>query len=118
MTSTEWLVEHLAEVPVQVIPCYEPSVPRTDGGESFYQETLYGSILPAVWNFQLALRTPLVRLGRSVNRSSTSGKPKEGSSSEDRHRPRRKWSCTRFRRGLPRRMKSGTSLERCGHSDK
>jgi hypothetical protein len=59
-----------------------------------------------------------VRLGPSVNRFSTSGKPKEGSSSEDRHRPRRKWSCTRFRRGLPRQMKSGTSLERCGHSDK
>ena len=55
---------------------------------------------------------------RSVNRFSTSGKPKEGSSSEDRHTPRRKWSCTRFRRGLPRQMKSGTSLERCGHSDK
>jgi nitroreductase len=57
MTSTEWLVEHLAEVPVFVIPCYEPSYPRTDGDESFYLATLYGSIFPAVWNFQLALRT-------------------------------------------------------------
>ena len=57
MTSTEWLVEHLAEVPVLVIPCYEPSVPRADGDESFYQATLYGSIFPAVWNFQLALHT-------------------------------------------------------------
>jgi nitroreductase len=57
MTSTEWLVEHLAAVPVLVIPCYEPSVPRADGDESFYQATLYGSIFPAVWNFQLALHT-------------------------------------------------------------
>ena len=57
MTSTEWLVEHLAGVPVLVIPCYEPSIPRADGDESFYQATLYGSIFPAVWNFQLALHT-------------------------------------------------------------
>jgi nitroreductase len=57
MSSTEWLVEHMAEIPVLVIPCYEPYLPRTDGDESFYQATLYGSIFPAVWNFTLALRT-------------------------------------------------------------
>jgi nitroreductase len=57
MSSTEWLVQHMAEIPVLVIPCYEPSYPRTDGDESFYQATLYGSIFPAVWNFALALRT-------------------------------------------------------------
>ncbi|ULE33130.1 nitroreductase family protein [Mycobacterium sp. IDR2000157661] len=57
MSSTEWLVEHLAHVPVLVIPCYELSMPRTDGDESFYLATLYGSIFPAVWNFQLALHT-------------------------------------------------------------
>lgn len=55
MSSTEWLVEHLAEVPVLVIPCYESTYPRQDGDESFYLATLYGSIFPAVWNFQLAL---------------------------------------------------------------
>jgi nitroreductase len=55
MSSTEWLVENLARVPVLVIPCYEPTMPRTDGDESFYLATLYGSIFPAVWNFQLAL---------------------------------------------------------------
>ena len=38
-----------------VIPCYEPTMPRTDGDESFYLATLYGSVFPAVWNFQLAL---------------------------------------------------------------
>jgi nitroreductase len=57
MSSTEWLVENMAKVPVLVIPCYEPYTPRIDGDESFYLATLYGSIFPAVWNFQLALHT-------------------------------------------------------------
>ena len=57
MSSTEWLVENLARVPVLVIPCYEPTMPRVDGDESFHLATLYGSIFPAVWNFQLALHT-------------------------------------------------------------
>jgi nitroreductase len=57
MTSTEWLVRNLATVPVLVIPCYESSYPRVDGDESFHQATLYGSIFPAVWNFQLALHS-------------------------------------------------------------
>lgn len=57
MSSTEWLVENMARVPLLVIPCYEPYLPRIDGDESFHQATLYGSIFPAVWNFQLALHT-------------------------------------------------------------
>ena len=57
MSSTEWLFENMAKVPVLVIPCYEPYMPRIDGDESFYLATLYGSIFPAVWNFQLALHT-------------------------------------------------------------
>lgn len=57
MSSTEWLVEHLADVPLLVIPCYEPYLPRSDGDESFHLATTYGSIFPAVWNFQLALHT-------------------------------------------------------------
>jgi nitroreductase len=57
MSSTEWLVENMARVPALVIPCYEPVMPRSDGDESFYLATLYGSIFPPVWNFQLALRT-------------------------------------------------------------
>jgi len=56
MSSTEWLVDHLAEVPLYVIPCYEPYLPRSDGDQLFYDATLYGSIFPAVWNLQLALR--------------------------------------------------------------
>ncbi len=57
MSSTEWLVENLAKVPLLVIPCYEPYLPRIEGDESFHLATLYGSIFPAVWNFQLALHT-------------------------------------------------------------
>jgi nitroreductase len=57
MSSTEWLVENMARVPLLVIPCYQPYLPRIDGDESFHQATLYGSIFPAVWNFQLALHT-------------------------------------------------------------
>ncbi|OBA57420.1 nitroreductase [Mycobacterium sp. 1100029.7] len=57
MSSTEWLVENLAKVPLLVIPCYQPYLPRIDGDESFHLATLYGSIFPAVWNFQLALHT-------------------------------------------------------------
>ncbi|MGV0870799.1 nitroreductase family protein [Mycolicibacterium sp. XJ879] len=57
MSSTEWLVENMAKVPLLVIPCYEPYLPRIDGDESFFQATLYGSVFPAVWNFALALHT-------------------------------------------------------------
>jgi nitroreductase len=57
MNSTEWLVEHLDQVPLLVIPCYEPYLPRREGDDSFVRATVYGSIFPAVWNFQLALHT-------------------------------------------------------------
>ena len=57
MSSTEWLVENMAKVPALIIPCYEPYLPHIDGDESFHQATLYGSVFPAVWNFQLALHT-------------------------------------------------------------
>jgi len=57
MTSTEWLVEHLHQVPLHVIPCYEPYLPPFENDASFQRATLYGSIFPAVWNFQLALHT-------------------------------------------------------------
>ncbi len=56
LDSTAWLVEHLAEVPLLVIPCYRPYMPGADEGAStFRTATVYGSIFPAVWNFQLAL---------------------------------------------------------------
>jgi nitroreductase len=55
MSSTEWLVENMSRVPILAIPCYESTMPRVDGDESFYLATLYGSILAAVWSLQLAL---------------------------------------------------------------
>jgi len=57
MSSTEWLVENMAKVPLLVIPCYQTYLPHIEGDESFQRATLYGSIFPAVWNFQLALHT-------------------------------------------------------------
>jgi nitroreductase len=56
MASSEWLVDHLAEVPLHVIPSYEPYLGDTVSS-SFSTATIYGSIFPAVWNFQLALHT-------------------------------------------------------------
>jgi len=56
MKSTEWLVDHLGDVPLHVIPCYQPYL-AVQGASSFPTATLYGSIFPAVWNFQLALHT-------------------------------------------------------------
>ena len=55
LSSTEWLVDHMAEVPVLVIPCFEAYLPRIVGDDAFHHATVYGSIFPAVWNFQLAL---------------------------------------------------------------
>jgi nitroreductase len=53
-SSAVYLSEHLHEVPVHVIPCVEgrpnPNVPTA------MLAGLYGSIFPAVWSFQLALR--------------------------------------------------------------
>jgi len=74
--SAAWLAEHLHEVPVLVIPCVlgkpftEEEVHLAEalwrtGDRSEYQPradivadaTFYGSIFPAIWSFQLALRS-------------------------------------------------------------
>jgi len=53
--SAMYLAEHLQEVPVHVIPCV---LARNLGGDgTFPMAGLYGSIYPAVWSFQLALRS-------------------------------------------------------------
>ena len=53
-SSATYLMDHLHEVPVHVIPCIQgrpnPSAPAA------MSAGLYGSIFPAVWSFQLALR--------------------------------------------------------------
>lgn len=54
MTSAVYLAEHLHEVPVHVIPCVAGR-PPADVPQAMLAG-LYGSIFPAVWSFQLALR--------------------------------------------------------------
>ena len=51
--SSLHLAAHLHEVPVHVIPCVRG---RIENASVFVQATAYGSILPAVWSFMLALR--------------------------------------------------------------
>jgi nitroreductase len=53
--SAEWLVDHLHEVPALVIPCIEGRLP--EGVPNGMAASVYGSIYPAMWSFQLALRS-------------------------------------------------------------
>ncbi|NKQ55806.1 nitroreductase family protein [Amycolatopsis sp. K13G38] len=54
MSSSDYLAEHMGEVPVLVIPAI-----KVPGGElpRGNQAGLWGSILPAVWSYMLAART-------------------------------------------------------------
>ena len=53
--SAEWLLDHIGEVPALVIPCLEGRIP--DGAPNGMAAAVYGSIYPAMWSFQLALRS-------------------------------------------------------------
>jgi nitroreductase len=53
--SAEWLGQHLAEVPVLAIPCIREEFGGLSSNAS--AASMYGSVLPAVWSFQLALRS-------------------------------------------------------------
>jgi nitroreductase len=48
------LRDHLAEVPVHVIPCIQG---RTEDKGVFAQASRWGSIMPAAWSFMLAARS-------------------------------------------------------------
>jgi nitroreductase len=52
LASSEFLAEHLQEVPVLLVPC-QWTRPSADGAS---QAGYWGSILPAVWSFLLAAR--------------------------------------------------------------
>jgi nitroreductase len=52
--SVQYLIDHLHEVPVFVIPCIEG---RTENLPVVEQSSLWSSILPATWNFMLAARS-------------------------------------------------------------
>jgi nitroreductase len=53
MTSGQFLADHMAEVPMMVIPCIEG---RVEGQDSMAMADLYGSIVQATWSFMLAAR--------------------------------------------------------------
>lgn len=53
ISSSEYLAEHMHEVPVLVIPCIRG---RLDGKSSLEQAGTWGSVLPAAWSFMLAAR--------------------------------------------------------------
>jgi nitroreductase len=54
LASAEYLAEHLAEVPMLVIPCISP---RPDGAPTWIAACVWGSVLPATWSFMLAARS-------------------------------------------------------------
>ncbi|MDH4146914.1 MAG: nitroreductase family protein [Acidimicrobiia bacterium] len=51
--SAAYLADHMAEAPVFVIPC----VVGIPGRQGWDAAGLYGSVIPAMWSFQLALRS-------------------------------------------------------------
>jgi nitroreductase len=52
--SADYLLEHLHEVPVHVVPCIQG---RSEHLPIIQQAGLWGSILPATWSFMLAARS-------------------------------------------------------------
>ena len=52
--SSKYLADHMHEVPAMVFPLRRD---RVDSAPHSTQASWYGSILPAVWSFQLALRS-------------------------------------------------------------
>jgi len=55
MDSSQHLSDHLHEVPVLVVPCLLGHLP--ENAPVFETASLYGSIVPAIWSFMLALRS-------------------------------------------------------------
>ena len=54
MSSAKYLNENLEKAPVLMIPCLEG---RPDGAPAAMSASYWGSLLPAVWSFMLALRS-------------------------------------------------------------
>lgn len=52
-SSSHHLAEIFEQVPILVVPCHAG---RPEGADCFRQASMWGSILPAVWSFMLALR--------------------------------------------------------------
>lgn len=54
MDSSQYLSDHMGEVPLMVIPCL---LGRPEGTSQAEMAGFYGSILPAAWSLMLALRS-------------------------------------------------------------
>jgi nitroreductase len=54
LESAKYLVDHIHEVPVHLVPCIEG---RTDGADVDTQSAQWGTIGPAAWSFMLACRS-------------------------------------------------------------
>jgi nitroreductase len=54
LDSGQYLIDHMHEVPVHVIPCIEG---RTEQQPIIGQAARWGSIMPAAWSFMLAARS-------------------------------------------------------------
>ena len=52
--SATWLADHFEDVPLIMVPCQAGRIDNVGVGA---QAGFWGSILPAVWNFMLALRS-------------------------------------------------------------
>lgn len=55
IASASYLADHMAEMPLLVIPCTLDQLPPDANAEQ--RASLYGGIFPAIWSFQLALRS-------------------------------------------------------------
>jgi nitroreductase len=55
LESASYLADHLHEMPLIVIPCTLDQLPADANAEQ--RASLYGGIFPAIWSFQLALRS-------------------------------------------------------------
>ena len=77
--SAFWLKDHLHEVPVHVIPCVVGRLPA--GAPVGMNASVFGSIFPAVWSFQLALRSR--GLGSALDHAAPV--PRAGSREAARH---------------------------------
>jgi nitroreductase len=51
--SVQHLRDHMHEAPVLIVPVFAG---RTEGASTFFQASLWGSVVQAVWSFMLALR--------------------------------------------------------------
>jgi nitroreductase len=80
--GARWLADHIHEAPAIVIPCVSGRPPEKF--QAVMYATLYGSILQAVWSFQLALRSrglgscfTTIHLGYEAEVSALLGIPKD-----------------------------------------